>query len=118
MRPAGDLNAGPDLDVADDARLAPHEDEIAKLRRPRNPDHGDDHAMAADHHVVGDLHEVVDLGALADDGISERAAVDTAVGADLHVVLDDHPADLRHLEMPLRAHGEAEPVLADAHAGM
>ena len=39
------------------------------------------------------------------------------VGADLDVVLDDDAADLRHLEMPLRAHGEAEAVLPDPHAG-
>ena len=40
------------------------------------------------------------------------------VGADLHVVLDDDAADLRHLEVALRPHGEAEAVLADAHARM
>ena len=46
------------------------------------------------------------------------AAVDRRVGADLDVVLDDDAADLRHLEVPPRPDGEAEPVLADAHAGM
>ena len=40
------------------------------------------------------------------------------VGADLDVVLDDDAADLRHLEVPLRPHGEAEAVLPDAHARM
>ena len=49
--------------------------------------------------------------------VSLRApAVDGRIGADLDVVLDDDPADLRHLEVALAAHGEAEAVLADAHA--
>ena len=68
--------------------------------------------------VVADLDEIVDLGALADHRVAAGAAVDRRVGADLDVVLDDDPADLRHLEVAARAHGEAEAVLADAHAGM
>ena len=66
--------------------------------------------------VVPDLHEIINFRAFADHRILERAAVDAAVGADLHVVLDDHPADLRHLEVAPGAHGEAEAVLADPHA--
>ena len=51
--------------------------------------------------------------------VSDRApAVDGGVGADLHVVADDHAADLRHLQVALGAHREPEPVLADAHTGM
>ena len=74
--------------------------------------------MPAHDDVVPDLHEIINFGAFADHGVLQRAAVDAAVGADLHVVLDDDPADLRHLEVALGAHGEAEPVLADPHAGM
>ncbi len=47
-----------------------------------------------------------------------RAAVDRGVGADLDVVLDDHPADLRHLGVAAGAHHVAEPVLADPGARM
>ena len=59
-------------------------------------------------------HLVVDLGALADHRVAVRAPVDDRVGADLDVVLDDDPADLRHLQMSPRPHGKAKPVLADA----
>ena len=107
-----------DLDVADEARLAAHHHEVAELGGAGNARLADDDAMPADHHVVADLHEVIDLGALADHRVLERAAVDAAVGADLHVVLDDDAADLRHLEVTLAAHGEAEAVLADPHARM
>ena len=65
-----------------------------------------------------DLDQIIDLGALADHRVAAGAAVDRGVGADLDVVLDDDAADLRHLQVPLRPHGEAEAVLPDAHAGM
>ena len=93
-------------------------DEILDRRRAGDADLGDDHAMAADDHVVGDLHQIVDLGALADHRVAAGAAIDRRVGADLDVVLDDDAADLRNFEVPLRPHGEAETVLADAHARM
>ena len=63
--------------------------------------------------IVADLHQIVDLGALADHGVADRAAVDGGAGADLHVVLDDDPADLRDLAMAVGAHHVAEAVLAD-----
>src|SRR5262249_20639423 len=90
----------------------------AELGGAGDADIGHDHAMPADRDVVGDLHEVVDLGALADHRIAERAAIDAAVGTDLHVVLDDDAAHLGHFEVPPGPHGKAEAVLADAHARM
>ena len=114
----GDLRAHADPHMALHGNLAADSDEVLDGRGAGDADLGDDHAMAPDHHVVGDLDQVIDLRALADHRIAARAAVDGGVGADLHVVLDDHAPDLRHLQMPLRSHGEAEAVLADAHAGM
>ena len=38
--------------------------------------------------------------------------------ADLDIVLDDDPSDLRHLEVATGAEREAETVLADMGAGM
>ena len=73
---------------------------------------------ATDDAVVADLDEVIDLGALADHRVAAGATVDTGVGADLDVVLDDDPADLRDLHVPLGAHRETEAVLPNAGAGM
>ena len=67
---------------------------------------------------MGDHHQVVDLAAAADHGVGPAAAVDRAVGADLDVVLDQHAAELRHLEVAVGAEREAEAVLADARAGV
>ena len=70
-------------------------------------------------HIVADLDLIVDFGALADHGVAQAAAIDGGAGADLDVVLDQHPAGLGHLQMALRTEEhEAIAVLADAAAGM
>ena len=74
--------------------------------------------MPADHHVVPDLNQIINFGALADHGVAQRAPVDRRIGADLDIVLNDHAADLRHFQVALPTHGEAEPVLADGDAGV
>src|SRR5690606_14297302 len=79
---------------------------------------GHDHAMAANDDVVRDLDQIVDLGALPDNRVAGRTPVDAGGRADLDIVLDDHPASLRHFEMPLGAHGEAEAVLPDPDPGV
>ena len=104
--------------MADDAGVAAHDDEVAKLRRAGNARLRDDDAVAPDDGVVADLNEVVDLRAFADDRIVEGAAIDGRVGADLDVVADDDAAHLRHLQMPLGAHRKPEAVLPDADARM
>src|SRR5262249_33637735 len=71
-----------------------------------------------DPRVVSDLHQIVDLRALADHRISQSAAVDGRVGADLHVVLDDDAPDLRQPLGAARAGDEAEPFAADLGAAV
>ena len=80
---------------------AAHRDVVAHDARSRKYPKPGDYAIAADADVMGDLHEIVDLGALADDRIGHGAAIDGGVGADLDIVLDDDPADLRHRGGPL-----------------
>src|SRR3990172_696364 len=74
--------------------------------------------MPANADIVAHLDQVVDLGALADYGVANGAAVDGGAGADLDVVLDDDASDLRHLEMALGSHYEAEAILPDLAARM
>src|SRR5690606_36403621 len=56
--------------------------------------------------------------AFSDDGILKSAPVDTGIGPDFNVILNDHAADLGDLEVPPRSHREAEAVLADPDARM
>jgi len=46
------------------------------------------------------------------------ALIDSGVGADLNVVTDEHTLNLGHYQVPRSPHGEPEPVLTDAHAGV
>ena len=92
---------------------------VADRQAAREPDLGRQQAVPADRHIVADLDLIVDFGALADHGVAQAAAVDGGAGADLDVVLDQHAAGLRHLQMAFGAEeNEAVAVLADAAAGM
>ena len=51
-------------------------------------------------------------------GVAEGGPVDRGVGADLHVVLDQHAAHLRNLAMGAAVEGEAEAVGAEHGAGV
>src|SRR6202030_4236197 len=85
----------------------------------REPDLGRKQAMPANGHIVTDLDLIVDFGPLADDGVAQAAAVDGRARPDLDVVLDQHPAGLRNLEIPVGSEkNEVIAVLSDAAAGM
>src|SRR5262249_30131403 len=114
MTRARDLGAGANFDVARGSRLAGHDNEVAELGRARDAGLRDHHAVAANDDIVPDLNEVIDLSSFADDRVLECAPVDRGVGPYLHVVLDDHPPNLRHLQVAARTHGEAEAILPDA----
>src|SRR5690348_166878 len=72
-----------------------------------------DHAVAPDAAIVRDHDQVIELGALADHRVGQRAAIDGGAGADLDIVLDDHPAELRQLEIVRSGGSKAETRLAD-----
>src|SRR5262249_830783 len=110
--------AAADHEMVGDPDLAAQHSVVADLDAARNAGLRDDEAMASDRAVVADLDQIIDLGAFADHGVAAAAAVDGGVGADLDVVLDDHPAGLRDLDRALAVGEETEPVLTDAAARM
>ena len=113
----GDLRSCPDDEVIGDARLTPHHDAVAHYRAAGDSDLPADHAMAAEANVVGDVDEIIEHAAGPDNGILGGAAIDGAEGANLHAVLDDDAAELRHA---LKADGpryEAEALRADGDPG-
>ncbi len=99
------------------AALPAHDDEI--LQHGTSGDAGlrHDHAAAAEADVVPYLYQIINPAARPDHRIRPGAAVDGGIGADLDVVADDHPAELRHLHVAGRVGREAEPVLAQPRAG-
>ena len=68
--------------------------------------------------IVSDLNQVVDLGAFADHCVAIGAAIDRGPSADLHLVLNDNPANLHHLAVTGWPHQITEPILPDRAAGM
>eukprot|EP00242_Pyramimonas_sp_CCMP2087_P013169 CAMPEP_0198213136 /NCGR_PEP_ID=MMETSP1445-20131203/28696_1 /TAXON_ID=36898 /ORGANISM="Pyramimonas sp., Strain CCMP2087" /LENGTH=92 /DNA_ID=CAMNT_0043887737 /DNA_START=306 /DNA_END=584 /DNA_ORIENTATION=+ len=75
-------------------------------------------AAVPDDHVVPNLHKVVDLDGVANDRVPPATSVHATVGADLHVVTNDHVQQLRffHHRPRLLVHQESEPVLSNADA--
>src|ERR1019366_6034959 len=53
-----------------------------------------------------------------DDRVAQRAAVDRRIGADLHIVLNDHAPNLRRLPVAFRVEHETESVLPQSRARM
>ncbi len=100
------------------ADLTPQRHALSQSRAPRQSRLAHDHAVRADRNVVADLNEVVDLGSAADARHAEFGAVHADARADLHVVLDDHRADLRNLRLFGPVPAIAEPVAAQHAAGM
>ena len=62
---------------------------------------------------MGNLDEIVKLDALADHCAAHGGAVDTSVGANLHIVLDGDDANLRYLVVTLGIGGKTESVGSD-----
>ena len=95
-----------DRHLTADHRTLPHP------AAPRHPGlTGNDH-MRPDIGVVGDLHQVVDLRPAADPGLTQGRPVYAAVAADIHIVLDHHPPELRDLAMALPVPAKTETVPA------
>ncbi|KQP73707.1 hypothetical protein ASF60_09745 [Methylobacterium sp. Leaf113] len=104
--------------MADDAHLSAKDNIILKGGRTGDPHARDDDAVPTDDDVVGDLYKVIDLRPLPDDCIPAGPPVDRRIGTDFDIILDNDPADLRHLQVSPWAHRESKSVLAQTCAGM
>ena len=71
----------------------------------------------ADAHIVADVNQTVETHALFDMGIADGAAVHGAVGPELDIVLDHHPAQLRHAQQPFQAGHEGKALITDGVVG-
>src|SRR5579884_526341 len=110
--------AGADSHVVGKAHLPAHHDKISNLAAAGDAGLAGYQTMPPDANVVGNLDEIVDLGAFSDHGVTSRTAVDRAVGADFHVILNDDSATLGYFLMTLPPRQIAEAVLSDPGAWM
>ena len=68
--------------------------------------------------VVGDLDQVIQTHTFRNNGVFQRAAINTGVSADFNVIPDDHATQLRNLLPPLRAHDIPEASGPDDRTGL
>src|SRR3954451_4893944 len=78
----------------------------------------DHNAAGAKVHVVSDLNQIIEHGAAANDRIRTSTAIDRGVRTDLHVVFDDHSAELRNPHETGRIHGKTETILPATYPGI
>src|SRR5439155_9777140 len=98
--------------------LSSDHDKIANLCAAGNPNLSGHDATPAKNDIVPDLHQIIDHRARTDHGVVSGAAIDRRVGADIDIIADDHPPELRDLDRPPGVRREPESGLADAHTGM
>ena len=103
----------PDPHVLGDSGLTADHHKVADLDRTRNPNLRGDGAVPTDTDVMSDLYQVIETGARTNHRVAQRTAVDRGVGADFHVVFQDHTAELRRGQETLLGDGKAKPFLAD-----
>ena len=72
--------------------------------------------MSPNHRVVPDLHQIINFGALSNHRVAERPAVHGRIRADLDVVLDNHPAQMRHFDVAIGTGSVAKSRAADLGA--
>src|SRR5580700_78102 len=110
------LRPGADRDVIGHPGLGAELHAVAYNRRAGQADLAAQHTASPQVDVVADLNLVIDLGVLADDGVLPGPAIDTAIGADRHAILQENPPELRRVERALAACLHAKPGLADHRA--
>ncbi len=86
-------------------------------RASRDDDTAHEQAASAETGIVPDMNMVVEFGPGADDRIADTAAIDTAVGTDLDVILDSATTDMGNGMVPLPIGDEAEAGSTQHRAG-
>jgi hypothetical protein len=104
--------------VSSHAGLPPDLDEVPKDGRARNTDLGHDDATAAKDDVVSNLHKIIEPRTGADHRVSRRSSIDRGIGANLDIILEDHPAELRSSQEPGLGEGKSKSFLPDPRAGI
>src|SRR5579862_835515 len=90
-------NSVPNCHVILHAGLPRENDSFAHFDTSRYADLRNDHAVLANRTVMSDMDQIVDLCAPSDERRARARLVDGDIGADLDVILDNHPADLGNL---------------------
>ena len=105
-----------DVQVIGNAHMTRQDYVVADPGAPRDADPRHDQAAFADLHIVADLDQVIQFGAAPDDSVVDTPPVDTGVGADLDLVLQNAAAHVGNPRVPLAVPEVAEAITADYRA--
>jgi hypothetical protein len=104
------------MQMAGEPTLTPDHDKILKPRAPRDPDLTGENAASPENDVVPDLHQIINHRASANHGVGSGSSIDRGVGADVHIIANQDPAELGDFDRTRPVRRETEPVLADPYA--
>src|SRR5438477_10414741 len=90
----------------------------ANLSAPCDAHLRHDDRMFPNDHIMRDLDESIDFSAFTYDSRAQRSPIDGYVGADLHVIVNNHVTDLRHLQVRSLIKHIAKPVRAHHSPGV
>jgi hypothetical protein len=90
----------------------------AELRASRDAGLSGDDGVFADLDVVRDLNQIVELHSPPNSCRLKGPPINARIGADLNVIFDDDPADLRKLQMHWAVMHEAEAVRSNDGTGV
>ena len=78
---------------------------------------GDD-TVTTDAHIMGNLHQIIDLGALTNYRVRKGATINSGVGTNLNIILNDDAPNMRHFFKAALAANEAKTILTNARTGL
>ena len=81
--------------MAGEPTLTPDHDKVLEPGAPRDPDLTGEDAASPESDVVPDLYQIINHRTWTDHGVGPRPAIDRGVGADVHIIADQDPPELR-----------------------
>lgn len=85
-----------DIQVSRDAGLPTELNTVPDLTAPRDTGLSNDYAPFSDSHVVPDLYQIINPRARTDDCVRPGATVNSRIGTNFDLILDQNTAKLRY----------------------
>lgn len=104
-----------DFQMTGNTTLRSQHNEITQLGRTGNAGLGNDYTAFTQNNVVPDLNQIINPAAGADDRIRTSAPINSGVCANLTIITNQNPAQLRNLYMTSRIGSKAKAVLANTN---
>jgi hypothetical protein len=99
--------------MASNPNLPTHYNEVANLAAARDANLPRNQTMTTHHNIMGNMDHIIELRALADNGVTNSAAINRNIRTKFDMVLNDNASNLRNFCMTLPPNGKTKSILAD-----